>query len=368
MRLLLFDNEAGHSDEEADANWENWEPDPVEADPTSTSKSRRTSDIILMLVNVYGSKELFVNEYRTLLADRLLSQLSYHTEKEIRYLELLKLRFGESQLHYCEVMLKDVYDSKRINAHLHSDGNFKLDDQQFPTTAMILSAQFWPPFKEENLVLPTIVQENLEAYTKAFETLKGNRTLCWKPHLGSVTLDIELKDRSLHLSVSPIHATIIWHFQEKSQWTIEELNQVMHVPSTMLRRKIAFWQSQGVLKEVSTDTFVVVEECPNRSKTNTSLVISSEMVCEDEEAESAMASAHDQREEELQVFWSYIVGMLTNLDSLPLERIHQMLKMFASQGPTAVECSLQELRHFLDRKVREHKLLFSNGLYRLPKP
>jgi anaphase-promoting complex subunit 2 len=59
--------------------------------------------------------------------------------------------------------------------------------------------------------------------------------------------------------------------------------------------------------------------------------------------------------------------MLTNLDSLPLERIHQMLKMFASQGPTAVECSLQELRHFLDRKVREHKLLFSGGFYRLPK-
>ncbi|XP_046390821.1 anaphase-promoting complex subunit 2 [Ischnura elegans] len=368
LRLLSFENEVGPSDDETDANWETWEPDPVEADPTSTSKNQRRSDIILMLVNVYGSKDVFVNEYRTLLADRLLSQLSYHTEKEIRYLELLKLRFGESHLHYCEVMLKDVYDSKRINAHVHSDENFRSDNQQFPCRAMILSAQFWPAFKEENLVLPPVVTEHLDAYTKAFETLKGNRTLCWKPHLGAVAIDIELKDRTLHLAVTPIHATIIWHFQSKSQWTIEELNQVMRVPSTMLRRKIAFWQSQGVLKEVSTDTFVVVEECPNRSKASTSAVISSEMMCEDEEAESAMASAHDQREEELQVFWSYIVGMLTNLGSLPLERIHQMLKMFASQGPTSVECSLQELRHFLDRKVREHKLLFSNGLYRLPKP
>lgn len=80
-----------------------------------------------MLVNVYGSKELFVNEYRTLLADRLLSQFTYNTEKEIRYLELLKRRFGESQLHFCEVMLKDVYDSKRINAILHSDPNLHLD-------------------------------------------------------------------------------------------------------------------------------------------------------------------------------------------------------------------------------------------------
>ncbi|KAJ4430988.1 hypothetical protein ANN_19581, partial [Periplaneta americana] len=355
-------DECTPSDEDM-TNWETWNPDPVDADPSKTSKSRRTSDIISMLVNVYGSKELFVNEYRTLLADRLLSQFSYNTEKEIRYLELLKLRFGESQLHYCEVMLKDVYDSKRINTHLHSDPNFNLDRQQFPSTAMILSAQFWPPFKEETLELPSFVKEHLQIYTKAFETLKGNRTLCWKPHLGSVNLDIELKDRKINLTVSPIHATIIWHFQTKNQWTIEELSQLMHVPATVLRRKIAFWQSQGLLREVSTDSFLLVEESATRSK----CPVPADMVCEDEETESAMASAHDQREEELQVFWSYIVGMLTNLDSMPLERIHQMLKMFASQGPTAVECSLQELRHFLDRKVREHKLLFSGGFYRLPK-
>ena len=71
-----------------------------------------------MLVNIYGSKELFVNEYRTLLADRLLAHFHSATEREIRNLELLKVRFGEQQLHYCEVMLKDVEDSRRINAHI----------------------------------------------------------------------------------------------------------------------------------------------------------------------------------------------------------------------------------------------------------
>jgi anaphase-promoting complex subunit 2 len=52
-----------------------------------------------MLVSVYGSKELFVNEYRILLADRLLSQFNYNTDKEIRYLELLKRRqFAQNYL------------------------------------------------------------------------------------------------------------------------------------------------------------------------------------------------------------------------------------------------------------------------------
>merc|ERR1719210_2008558 len=120
-------------------------PDPVDADPTKLSHPRRRSaDIISMLVNIYGSKELFVNEYRSLLSNRLLAQRSYDTDKEIRYLELLKLRFGDVPLHQCEVMLKDIGDSKRINSHLHSgEGECQeLHNQAFPVNSLILSAQF----------------------------------------------------------------------------------------------------------------------------------------------------------------------------------------------------------------------------------
>ncbi|XP_026670308.1 anaphase-promoting complex subunit 2 [Ceratina calcarata] len=349
----------GSGDEENE-DWDKWMPDPVDADPAKSAQ-RKMSDIISILVNVYGSQDLFVNEYRTLLADRLLSQLNYHTEREIRHLELLKRRFGENQLHYCEVMLKDVYDSKRIDGHIQSDANYTLEKEHFPTSALILSAQFWPPFKENwKLELPKVVQNQLNKYVKAFETLKGNRTLCWKPHLGNVTLEIELKDRKVEMNVTPIHATIILHFQDKKEWTLEELAEAMHAPATVLRRKISFWVSQGLLKEISNDVFILQEESSTKNRSLPDIV-------EEEEVESVMASASDQREEELQVFWSYIVGMLTNLDSMPLERIHQMLKMFASQGPGAMECGLPELRQFLDRKVREHQLLFSGGLYRLPK-
>ena len=37
---------------------------------------------------------------------------------------------------------------------------------------MVLSAQFWPPFKDNNLELPAKVTEHLDVYTKAFETYK----------------------------------------------------------------------------------------------------------------------------------------------------------------------------------------------------
>lgn len=54
---------------------------------------------------------------------------------------------------------------------------------------------------------------------------------------------------------------------------------------------------QGLLKETATDSFLLVEESGSRAKGP----VVTDMVCEDEEAESALASAHDQREEELQV-------------------------------------------------------------------
>lgn len=117
-------------------NWESWNPDPIDADPEKHSMSNKKLDIISMIVDIYGSKELFVNEYRNLLAERLLTQLDFTPEKEIRNLELLKLRFGESLLHGCEVMLKDISDSKRINAHIQgasfADGKtFKLTQTYF---------------------------------------------------------------------------------------------------------------------------------------------------------------------------------------------------------------------------------------------
>jgi anaphase-promoting complex subunit 2 len=42
---------------------------------------------------------------------------------------------------------------------------------------MVLSAQFWPAFREEKITLPEMMQESLKEYTKKFEALKGNRTL-----------------------------------------------------------------------------------------------------------------------------------------------------------------------------------------------
>lgn len=68
-----------------------------------------------------------------------------------------------------------------------------------------------------------------------------------------------------------------------------------------------------------------------------------------------------------QVFWSYIVAMLTNLGSLSLDRILSMLRMFALSSTSSLECNREELRQFLDTKMREGQLTFDGENYKLIK-
>ncbi|KAL7379383.1 hypothetical protein ABVT39_026916 [Epinephelus coioides] len=353
------------SDEEGN-DPEDWTPDPTDAVPDKMGSKRRSSDIISLLVSIYGSKDIFIDEYRAVLADRLLHQLNYNTAREIRNVELLKLRFGESHMHYCEVMLKDMADSRRINSNIREEESRLSEEEQPPLSlsSIILSSEFWPPLKEEKLELPPLVCQAMEAYTHRYEKLKAMRTLSWKPHLGSVTLDLELEDRTLaNITVSPIHAAIILHFQEKTSWTLEELSVKLGAPKELVHRKLALWQQHGVLREEAGGRYYVVETGSSKEKMERGVML----IDSDEERDSNTTTQSEQREEKLQLFWAYIQAMLTNLDSMTLDRIHSMLRMFVATGPVVTEMDVNELEAFLQRKVREHQLMVSAGVYRLPK-
>ncbi|TRY88008.1 hypothetical protein DNTS_013003 [Danionella cerebrum] len=345
---------------------EDWTPDPTDALTDKAGSKRRSSDIISLLVSIYDSKDIFVNEYKTVLADRLLLQFNYNTVREIRNVELLKLRFGESHMHNCEVMLKDVADSRRINSNIFEEERRLPSEEQpkLPLWAMIISSEFWPQLKEEKMELPAVVSKAMEDYTHRFEKLKAMRTLKWMPLLGYVTLDIELEDRTItNLIVSPIHAAIILHFQDKGTWSLEELSGALGVPQDILRKKMALWQQQGVLREEAGGRYTVQEISVSKERSEKSLML---LDC-DEERDSNTATQSEQREEKLQLFWAYIQAMLTNLECMTLERIHTMLRMFVADGAGVTEIDANELQGFLQKKVRANQLIVFSGVYRLPK-
>jgi hypothetical protein len=63
----------------------------VDADPLKGSRNRRKDDILGMIVGIIGSKDHLVQEYQTMLAEKLLNKSDYDIDSEIRTLELLKV-------------------------------------------------------------------------------------------------------------------------------------------------------------------------------------------------------------------------------------------------------------------------------------
>ena len=354
----------GDSDIDGDAapppGWDTWQPGAgqgASGPAAGQPRQQPAGDVVGQLVGVFGSRELFVSEYRTLLADRLLSRGGYDTEREVRTLELLKVRFGDSLLHACEVMLKDIADSRRLDANVKQGQPAEGGSLQ-GMTATVLSQLFWPPITADasaGITLPPRVADALKAYGDRFEALKAPRKLVWKPALGSVTLSLALGSQSRSYTVSPGHATLICAFHQRDDWPSAQLAAATGMSPAAVATRAGFWVKAGVLlpSPGGGDGYAVAQAFG-------SLPTADAAALEGGDAHSgAVASAEEQAAAEMVVYEQFVLGMLINFDSLPLGNIHNMLRMFVADPP--YDKSIQQLEKFLAKLVAEEKLTFVAG-------
>ncbi|EEY69744.1 anaphase-promoting complex subunit, putative [Phytophthora infestans T30-4] len=332
MRIIQHDDD---SDDDEDMSPDAWEPDPIEADPTKTSRSRSSDDILRILVNIYGSRDFFVNEYRMMLADKLLQNLEFDTDRDVQTLELLKLRFGEDSLQQCEIMVRDIEDSKRLN------GN-----------------QFWPSLQGDDFVLHPKVSKDIDAFKNAYHVLRNPRSLEWNTSLGSVQLSIELEGEEREFNVSPLQATMILYFEEKDRWSVEELATKLEISADVLLKHVSLWVNHGLVSFASGRRELVASVSFQDTRCNDDSMV--------EELETAVSS-DAQAEEDFKVLETYIVGMLSNFGSLSIQRIHNMLSTFARSGAQPYTKTISGLSVVLGKLVNTNKLEFVGGQYQLAK-
>ena len=338
-----------------------------------TSSSRRSGDILAMLVGIFGSKDLFVNEYRMMMADKLLANLDYDTDKEVHNLELLKLRFGEATMRQCEVMIKDIDDSKRIHTNIHSTLASNPRNNGAPVVdAAIVSHIFWPALQREEMKYHPRIKSKLDEFSIEYAKLKNPRRLVWMKQLGSVELEVEayeededgnLVSHTKEVSCTPAHATLLAHFEDKGEWSSEELSMKTEMPEDMVRKRMGFWVNQRVVHSKRSGdgmlySLISVSEAESNDQS---------FQHDDEDVEVAV-SIGAQEEEEMKAYESYIFGMLKNLGQLPLDRIHSMLKTFVAGSDHKYDKTPQQLAVFLQQLCKEEKLECSpDGLYTLMK-
>jgi len=81
-----------------------------------------------------------------MMAEKLMSARDYSIDEEVRNIELLKMRFGESALQTCNIIVKDVKDSKRNDGVIHNSRlNFRTERLALKElNCLAVSKGYWP--------------------------------------------------------------------------------------------------------------------------------------------------------------------------------------------------------------------------------
>ncbi|THV46036.1 hypothetical protein BGAL_0424g00030 [Botrytis galanthina] len=372
-------------DEELDWHDMEWVPDPVDAGPGY--KRSKNADIIGTLIGVFGSQDVFIKEFQNIISENLLKNDGAF-EKEIKVLELLKSRFGEAPLQSCEVMLKDILDSVRLDQAIHKTQDLSIAEKKAmppPSThptlhTKILSRLFWPPLQESTFTLPPQIANLQSDYSTAFSSLKPSRKLTWLPALGHTTVELELADRTVVEECTTWQATVISCFHSATthlqsddeevpaQKSIEELTAALDMDPALISSALKFWVAKLVLQESPPKSQVYsVLETLNASDRARSDALASAPVG----ADHADEEGEDGKEEKgivgenAKVYWQFVQSMLTNSSSqMGAPQIAMMLKMLIAEG---FPYSNEELLEWLGGKVEEGVLECIGGRYRLKK-
>ncbi|KAF1760033.1 hypothetical protein GCK72_008279 [Caenorhabditis remanei] len=344
--------------------WERWLPNPCDATVGDGAPGRQGVDVFNMLVSVYGSKELFVKEYRNLLAERLSSSVDKDPFFEKRYLDLLKLRFQYSELQHCEVMLRDVMHSQEVDELVEE----RRANHIVPISACVTSSHYWPKLETEpterllNELMPESLTEAMENYERMYLEAKRNRKLVFYKSVGCMEVSIELDGVQVDRTIPIVYAQTLFLFLQKEVWTTAEVMAHLKVSVVLTKKRLEWLVKQGFISMnplVSSDTWSLTRTpnaiLPNRPGTPE--------IADDEDVEpednSDMVDALEQ-------YWGYTRNYIANHapnGEVKAERMHRVYRMFGS--PTSAGPNLDHVTAFLQRKVALGLLTCVNGSYRV---
>lgn len=106
---------------------------------------QKSRDPVAMLISMCKSLNDFIKGYSNKLGEVLLLAKNYDTDTEVQKLELLKRNFPADTFLRCDIMLRDVDMSKRLDKSIHEN-----KDISGSFHAIMLSRCYWPGGEEDS--------------------------------------------------------------------------------------------------------------------------------------------------------------------------------------------------------------------------
>ncbi|CAE6519784.1 unnamed protein product [Rhizoctonia solani] len=215
-------------------------------------------------------------------------------------------------------MLKDVTDSRRIDKHMIG----RLDTPLHPT---IISHLFWPNLQSTTFKMPGQFQQMQEAFEQEYTEHKAGKKLRWMNNLGTVSLDLEFEDRAVSADATPLEAAVVELFSEQDTWSIDSLSSKLGINDLApIRAALMFWTSNGVLKPLEDGQYQLLERMDDSGPARKPILNLQTSI----EAPSGLAEEDmAQQAAQMELFWNFTKGILTNLGAMPIDRIQAMLSL-----------------------------------------
>lgn len=186
-------------------------------------------------------------------------------------------------------------------------------------------------------------------------------------------------------SVSPLQATLILYFDDSEDnssnskdgdsnsvsRSASELAALTGLDVANVMRRMEYWVSHGVVATSgsSSDVVYTALEQPYDGGGDGSAKgaggggTGSGGMDEDDDADRVGGGENTRAPDE--VLMNYVCGMLRNLGTLPLERVHSMLKMYTMGSDYTYEKTTRELQTLLATMMEDEKIDLVDGQYKL---
>jgi anaphase-promoting complex subunit 2 len=262
-----------------------------------------------------------------------------------------------------------------------------------------LSQSFWPSsIVDEKFAPHPAILSLMKEYGDRYSKLKAPRRLLWKASMGSVQFTVELDSGDpLSLSLPPIPASVIMYLVDgPANQSIADLASLLKLQRDALLKRISPLISSRLISLSSdgSEVQLIVDSVPSSSESALPGTLPASAVsalptsvpgvartgpnsggsAPTSTVSAPLPPSHDFEDitdsappaiadDGMAVFESFVIGMLTNLGPMPLDRIHNMLKMYCFDPP--YDRSPEDLHRLLVRMIDQDQVDISAGAFSL---
>ena len=341
----------------------------------------KKSNIKTLLIDLYGSREIFITEYEHFLAEKILYFKNINKIDELKTLDfLMNYLKNSSKFTRCDVLKSDLEFSDKITDSFQKRNMRTNKFYKF----LIVSKSFWPiNYDLDNFELPKIDRykwyKDFEKFFMSSENNKKKIELHY--NIGKVELEIELNKKNILAICTPLNALLLFMVNDYEDGvSLKKMSETFKLDENFIKNKMVFWVSNQIIVEKKSDFTLNLEASTNLNDiinkntdenletkffVNNNYNLNEEIIENSEEINEWILSSQEitkvggQNEVEKSKLENLIISILKSSGAKTSQKIFELLQtIYVKEIPSVFN---KNITHKLMEKMVKAKKIHSQG-------